>query len=383
MLGHIMEWTSRSDIATLIHRILRSRRFIAAAMLLAMTVAGAVNTSERAAKSSPGATHISLLRLVGDYPLPGRATRWDYMSLDPGESRLFLAHLGDSSVVVVDTKTKTVVATINGIGEPHGVLAIPELGHVYVSATKTNEVVAIDATTLRVTARIPGGVYPDGMAYAPEVHKLYVSDEAGGTETVIDVRSNKRVATIRLGGEVGNTQYDSVSKRIFVNVQGTRELIEIDPSTDTVVQRTTLVGADGNHGLLIEPARRLAFIACEGNGKLFVMNLNTHKIVSRFGTGKGPDVLAYDAGLGLVYVASESGTVSQFKLSEQGLTKSGEGFVGPNAHVVAVDPATHEVYFPLKKVGRQPVLRVMKPVPGSIAAAARSSAISGILFDFI
>jgi YVTN family beta-propeller protein len=87
------------------------------------------------------------------------------------------------------------------------------------SATGTNEVVAIDESSLKITARMPGGVYPDGMAYAPPVHKLYVSDEHGDTDTVIDVKTHSRVATIALGGEVGNTQYDPTSAHIFANVQ--------------------------------------------------------------------------------------------------------------------------------------------------------------------
>ena len=41
------------------------------------------------------------------------------------------------------------------------------------------------------------------------------------------------------------------------------------------------------------------------------------------------------------------------------VTELGRGFVGPNAHSVAVDPATHRVYFPLADVGGRPVLRVM------------------------
>src|SRR5215469_1478639 len=141
------------------------------------------------------------------------------------------------------------------------------------AATCSNEVVAIDEGTLKITARVPGGVYPDGMAYAPGVHKLYVSDEHGGTDTVIDVRTNRRVATIPLGGDVGNTQYDPVTKHIFVNVQTRKQLIEIDPTTDKLIARTDLPGADSNHGLLIEPAQRRAFIACENNHRLLVLDL--------------------------------------------------------------------------------------------------------------
>ncbi|HXA47966.1 MAG TPA: hypothetical protein VNW52_10080 [Burkholderiaceae bacterium] len=104
------------------------------------------------------------LTVVAEYALPGKATRWDYMSLDAPRSQLFIAHLGDSAVVVVNTKTKAVIATIDNIGNVHDTLAIPELNRVYASATKTNEVVAIDATTLKVIARMPGGVYPNHIA---------------------------------------------------------------------------------------------------------------------------------------------------------------------------------------------------------------------------
>jgi DNA-binding beta-propeller fold protein YncE len=337
------------------------RRSLILAVVLGLTLFQGLGAVEcRAASSNANS---SILQPVSDYPLPGKTTRWDYMSFDAARSQMFIAHLGDGAVVVINTKTKAVVATIDGIGDVHGTLVVPELDRVYASATKTNEIVAIDAATLKITVRIPAGIYPDGMAYAPEVHKLYVSDEHGKTETVIDAQSNKRIATIQLGGSVGNTQYDPVSRHIFVNVQGTSELVEIDPATDGIIQRTALPGADGNHGLLIEPTLRLAFIACEGNDKLLVMDLKTRKIASRFNVGKEPDVLAYDAGLGLLYVASESGMVSLFKVNAQGIAQAGEGFVGLNAHTLAIEPSTHEVYFPLKNVGQRPVLRVMRPSP--------------------
>jgi YVTN family beta-propeller protein len=305
------------------------------------------------------------LEVVADVPLGGDTTRLDYASLDPDRHLLFIAHLGDSAVIVFDTQAQRVITRIGGISKVHGVLAIPELATVYASATGTNEVVAIDEGTLKITARVAGGVYPDGMAYAPAAHKLYVSDEHGGTETVIDVRTSRRVATIPLGGEVGNTQYDPVTQHIFANVQSRRQLIEIDPARDAVVARTDLPGADGNHGLLIEPAQRKAFIACEDNHRLLVLDLATHTVTASFGVGENPDVLAYDPGLRYLYVAAESGVVSVFKAEPGGTSAAGRILVGPNAHVVAVDPNTHQSFFPLKNVDGRTVLRIMRPGPAS------------------
>ncbi|MDS0860242.1 hypothetical protein NUV25_21270 [Burkholderia pseudomultivorans] len=301
------------------------------------------------------------LKLVADIPLGGHATRLDYESFDPVRQLLFIAHLGDSTVIVFDTRSSRMVGRIPDVASVHGVLAIPELSRVYASATGSNEIVAIDETTLRIVARMPGGVYPDGMAYAPDAHKLYVSDETGGTETVIDVRSNTRIVTIPLGGEAGNTQYDPVSRHIFVNVQSRRQLVEIDPVTDRIIARVDLPGARGNHGLLIEPRQRLAFIACEGNDKLLVLDMHMMRVVSSFDVGKDPDVLAYDPGLHLLYVAGEAGIVSMFNVEVGKVSKIGEGHIGPNAHVVAVDDATHRSFYPLKSLRGQPALRVMEP----------------------
>ena len=308
-----------------------------------------------------GATATPLpLRSVADIPLGGNATRLDYESLDASRHLLFIAHLGDSAVIAFDTEAQRVVARIEGVSKVHGVLAIPELGKVYASATGTNEVVAINETSLKITARAPGGVYPDGMAYVPELHKLYVSDEHGLSETVIDVSTNSRVATIQLGGDVGNSQFDPVSKHIFVNVQTRRQLVEIDPTTDKIVARIDLPGAEGNHGLLIEAKQRRAFIACEGNDKLLVLDLDSKEVISSFDVGKDPDVLAYDASLHTLYIAGETGVVSLFKVESGQTSKIGEGLLGPNAHVVAVDPQTHLSYFPLKDVGGKTILRIMK-----------------------
>jgi DNA-binding beta-propeller fold protein YncE len=53
--------------------------------------------------------------------------------------------------------------------------------------------------------------------------------------------------------------------------------------------------------------------------------------------------------------------VAVFAVATDGtVTEMGRGVLGPNAHSVAVDPATHRVYVPLENVKRHPVLRVME-----------------------
>jgi DNA-binding beta-propeller fold protein YncE len=319
------------------------------------------------------------LRPVADLPLPGRPSRLDYQSLDPKTHLLFVAHLGDGVVDVIDVEKQKVVAEIPDVAGVHGVVAVPELGRVYASATGSKEIVAIDEKTLEIVARIPGEGYPDGLAYDPATMKVYVSDEEGGREVVIDMHENRRVATIAVGGEAGNTQYDAASGHIFVNVQTTDELVEIDPRTDRIVRRVKLDGGEGNHGLLIDAERRLAFAACQGDDTLVVLDMREMKPLARFSIGKGSDVLALDPGLRRLYVSSESGVVSIFELGtaadpkRQAVKKLAEGVLAGDAHTVAVDPATHRVYFPLKDVGGKPVVRVFEPDDTSSPRESRAA----------
>jgi DNA-binding beta-propeller fold protein YncE len=219
----------------------------------------------------------------------------------------------------------------------------------------------IDDKTLQIEARVPAGDYPDGIAYASKEMKLYVSDLHGKTNTVVDAKTNRQVATIHLGGGAGNTQYDAVSDGIFVTVHKLNQLAEIDPQTDRVAARYELPGCSESHGLLIDGEHRLAFVACEENARLAVFDLESKKMTAIYPVGEDPDVLAYDQALRRLYVSAESGIVTIFDERGRSLEKVGQSLFARTAHSVAVDQRTHRVYFPLENVKGQPVLRISIP----------------------
>lgn len=330
-----------------------SRRLVVLPLLLFAASCG--QQSGASGQASP----IIGLRLVADLPLPGPTSRFDYQSLDAAHHRLYISHLGAGTVVVVDTQTNRVVADIQGVPGAHGVLSVPSLARVYATATDTNSVAVIDTNSLRVISTVPAGDYPDGLAMDLEHHRLFVSDETGGTVTVIDTRTDRRVATIALGGEVGNVQYDAATQLAVAGVQSRGELAVIDPATARVVHRLATPGCDGPHGVQLAPDGATAYVACENNARLLAIDLRSGAATPTQTVGDTPDVLALDAGLGRLYVASESGLLSIFAAQGTSLRPIGEGNAGPDAHSVAVDPLSHTVYLPLQDLGGHPVLREM------------------------
>lgn len=303
----------------------------------------------------------NVLKTVIDIPMPGPAVRFDYQSLDAKNNRLYISHMNANQLVVFDTQKRQVVANLDGFRRVHGVIAVPEIHRAFASATGDHEMIALDTSTLKIVGSAGPIDYPDGLAYSPATRRVFVSDEHGGVDAVVDAQTNKLIASIPLGGGAGNTVYDSGSGHILVAVHGANELVSIDPAAMKIVGRYKLPGIENPHGIALDQASRLAFIAGEENHSLAVFDLNAMKLLSVHPAGEDPDVLAFDPGLRRLYVSAESGTVTVFEENRRDLRQLGQ-FHMPHAHTVSVDPKTHLVYFPLENVDGRPLLRIMQPV---------------------
>ena len=287
------------------------------------------------------------LRSVGEVPLPGDSSRFDYASLDEQRGILFIAHLGASEIVEVDIHANQVVRTIPNISQVHGVLGVGPLNRVYATATGANQVVAIDESTGAEIRRAPTGQYPDGLAYDPRRNAIWTTNETGGTETVVDAATLQPKGTVALGGKVGNVSYDQDSDRMIVAVQGRNDLAVIDPAALTVVKRVALPGCQHPHGLGVDGRDRLVFVACDQNATLLTIDQTKWTVMAADPVGDDPDVLAYDPSAHRLYVGAESGILTTLDLRNHMLAVTGSGHLANGAHVVAVDAGTHRSYYPV------------------------------------
>jgi DNA-binding beta-propeller fold protein YncE len=297
-------------------------------------------------------------RVVADVPLPGPAARFDYQSFDATTGRLWIAHMGAGEVLAFDVRTRQVVARVRNMPGVTGVRVVPALQQVFAALSAGREVAVLDSRDGGVLARVPGGRFPDGLAYAPHANKLFVSDEYGWQELVIDVHSATARLPIQLGGEAGNTQYDSVADRIWVAVQTRNELVAIDPLTDSVVDRVPVPGIERPHGFHVDAGRRFIYVTGEENNRVGVLDLRTKRLTHTYHVGEEPDVVAMDPEQRRLFVAAESGVISAFDARSDSLLPLAR-YTALHAHSVAVDPASHLVYVPLEDVGGKAVLRIL------------------------
>jgi DNA-binding beta-propeller fold protein YncE len=213
---------------------------------------------------------------------------------------------------------------------------------------------------MTVVKRLPTAAKPNGSTYAAPFHKVYVSDTLGKAVAVVDVTKDEIVKTIEFASETGMPQYDSSSRKVYVNLRNTNEVAEINPATDTLLGKYPVDGCQFNHGMAIDSERQRAFLLCSGNRTFTVFALNTHKSVAHLPMPAGADVVKFDPGLRRIYVACSSGFISVFEEKDADHYQKLEDFpVEKMVHSLAVDLATHRVYTPEQEEHGTPVARMV------------------------
>ncbi len=99
------------------------------------------------------------------WPIGGTGS-WDYLTMDPQASRLYIAH--GRSVQVVDVDSGSMVGEIPGFREAHQVALDDTGAYGYVSDGLADAVAVFDRRTFEVESRVPINCSPRSIAFEPQ-----------------------------------------------------------------------------------------------------------------------------------------------------------------------------------------------------------------------
>lgn len=309
------------------------------------------------------------LKKVGTIDLPGpKGQRFDYLTTDDEDHYLLSAHLGPGILYVIDLKTNRLVKAVPGVPGITGLEYVPGLHKVYTSDWGENQIGVVDLRAMAVIKRLPTGSKPNGSVYAEPFRKVYVVNTLGKAVAVVDVDKDTVLRTIRFSSETGMPGYDAVARKVYVNLRSTNEIAEIDPGTDMVVGRYPVAGCRFNHGMAVDSEHHRAFLLCGGTHNLTVFALDTHQVIAHLPLAAGADVVKFDPGLGRIYAACSSGSISVFQDQGRDRYQKVEDFpVQKRVHSLAVDTATHRLYAPEEQEDGRPAARMVIYEPNGVA----------------
>ncbi|MBV8695142.1 MAG: hypothetical protein JO183_06620 [Ktedonobacteraceae bacterium] len=356
---------------------------------------------------------IRRLQLLRDVALPSIAIshqsreqsvhfdRFDFQALDTRTGLLFIAHDGPSanksheasklisasinpSIVIFDARHNKYLASING-PTVHGITVASDIHKVYAADADHQVIDVIDEQACQsainagqnvctVAKAIKALQTPDSLEYDLDDHEVFVSEADKNTPSksvvdVFDTQTDSIVKTIPVPSILGHVRYDSALHLIFIVVTtdtgAGNELDAIDPITNTITLHIALPPTCSNaHGLAIDEAQQVAFVACVNSHNLAVVSLRTMKAIgdpNNFLLATKPDIVAIDRTLHILFVGCATG-VSVFdesKASSGSLKKFNDYLVSTDSsHSIAVDDSNHNLYIPLVDVGNRPVMRI-------------------------
>src|SRR6266581_191114 len=165
------------------------------------------------------------LKKVAVIDLPGpKGQRFDYLTMDDEDGYLLSAHLGPGILYVIDVHTNALVKAIPGVPGITGPEYVPGLRKVYTSDWGEEKIGVVDLHKMSVIKRLPTAAKPNGSTYAAPFHKMYVSDTLGKAVAIVDVERDEIVKTVEFKSETGMPQYDSVSRKVYMNLRNANEI---------------------------------------------------------------------------------------------------------------------------------------------------------------
>lgn len=105
-----------------------------------------------AAVSLPAAAADLLYTLKASKTLPSTDTGWDYVKMEPGSNRLFMARLKDG-LTVFNVDTNSVITTVENSVGANGPLLLPEYNRGYI-AMSDGSMLTLDLKTLKPISRV-------------------------------------------------------------------------------------------------------------------------------------------------------------------------------------------------------------------------------------
>jgi DNA-binding beta-propeller fold protein YncE len=284
--------------------------------------------------------------VLSEIPIGGEGG-WDYLTADSAARRLYVSH--GTHVVVIDLDASKVVGDIADTPGVHGIALAPDLTRGFISNGRGNNVTIFNLTTLKATATVPAGENPDSIEYEPVSHRVLAFNGRSRNATAIDGKAGTVVATIPLPGKPEFAAADGKGK-VYVNIEDTSEVVEIDAATAAVTKKYSLRPCEGPSGLAIDQKDRRLFSVC-GNRMMAVSNPDAGTVVATPAIGAGADGVAFDSTLGYAFSSNGDGTLTivqqmagKWEVVENVATERG-------ARTIAIDEKTHKVYVPTAKAG--------------------------------
>ena len=271
----------------------------------------------------------------------GGEGRWDYVAMDSVNRRLYVSH--NTSVEVVDPDAGKVVGTIPQLHGVHGIAIANDLNKGFITNGGSKSVTIFDLKTLAKLGEPAVGDNPDAVCYESKTKRVFAINHSGADATAIDAKTGEVLKTFPTGKTGEFCQADGAGK-LYVNLEDSAELLEIDAAKMEVSRKMSLAPCEGPSGLALDMKSKKLFSVCS-NKMMAVTDIASWKVIATPAIGTGPDAAGFDSTLGLAFSSNGGdGTLTIVKLVNGKYDAVDSVATELRARTMTVDEKLHRVY---------------------------------------
>jgi len=286
--------------------------------------------------------------------LPAVKGRIDHFGVDLKQQRLFVAALGNDTLEVVDLKSSRRERSLDGFGEPQGVLYLSEFNRIYVANGGANRVDILDGTSLARTKSVEGLDDADNVRYDAGARKVYVGYGKGALRA-LDPATGDSAGDIRLAGHPESFQLETRGTRIFVNVPPARHIAVVDRTKRAVVATWGVPGVESNYPMALDESGRRLFVGARRPAMLLVYDIDSGKVVAKEPIGEDTDDIFFDPKRKRLYVICGQGRIDIVRQDDADhYSLEGTVRTAPRARTGLFVPEEGRLYVAAPAIGTSP-----------------------------
>ena len=247
--------------------------------------------------------------------------------------------------MVVDIDTDKIVGDIADTPGVHGIAIASELNRGFTSNGRANTATIFDLKTLEVLGQVKTGENPDAILYDPASKRVFTFNGRSKDSTVFEATSGEVASTIALGGKPEFAAADGKGK-VYVNVEDTNEVVEIDSRKLSLTKRYSLKPCEEPTGMGLDAEHHRVYSGCH-NKVMVILDTEIGRVVATVPIGEGVDGNGFDPETGLAFSANGDGTLTVVRESSPGKYEVLETVTTQRgSRTMAIDPKTHNIYLP-------------------------------------
>jgi hypothetical protein len=281
--------------------------------------------------------------------LPSTDTDWDYIKLQQGTPRLFMARRRDG-LTVFDVDKNTAIATVPNSAGANGPLILPQFNRGYAAMTD-GSLLSFRLDTLQVIDRLKldsGGL--NGVVYDPATRRAHAvvgsRTTPGANWYTVDAATGKRLSTRTFPYRKMDDPVPDGQGHLFAPARYDRVILKLDSRT---LNQMAQWNVDCDQVVVVEFQKRTnrVLVGCRGDHPVFLaLDPVDGREVARVPIGKGVDGMAIDE---LRHrIVTSNGADSSLSVIQQSGADSyqllGNIQTRPQARVIQLDERTGRLF---------------------------------------